>query len=138
MDWCLGECDSAFTYLKDAQLGFNNYIAEQRKSGASNKHIKQLESDFNASYNMLWPKTRAAESVSSMKANQVFHSNYGASGYISKTRMKGDINPELNSLLELNQNIEANQEYYNSQFIDPNTGEEASDIARALYELSQQ
>ena len=35
--------DSAFTYLKDAQSGFNNYIAEQKKSGASNKHIKQLE-----------------------------------------------------------------------------------------------
>ena len=130
--------DSAFTYLKDAKSGFNNYITEQKKSGASSKHIKQLESDFEASYSILWPKTSGTEYYSSMKSEQVVHAGYGPGGHSPKVRLSSHVNPELNSLLELNQDIEANQAYYNSQFIDPNTGEEASDIARALYELSQQ
>ena len=55
-----------------------------------------------------------------------------------RERNKHTVNPELNELIELNQSIEDQQNYYNQQFINPNTGEQAGDIARALYELSQE
>jgi hypothetical protein len=127
--------DSAFTYLKDAKVGFDNYIQAQKDAGASSKHIKKLQSDFVASYNILWPEGWKTKTLKDINAA----GGVARASLLSERhgRFKGEINPELNSLLELNQTIEANQDYYNSQFVDPDTGEQ-SDIARALYELSQQ
>lgn len=128
--------DSAFIYLKDAKVGFDNYIQAQKDSGASSKHIKKLESDFNASYNKLWPKTKltAIPGTKSMLSQGPIDNKFL---YEREERVLSGVNPELNSLLELNQDIEANQRYYDSQFVDPNTGEQ-SETAKALYELSQQ